>query len=236
MSFSVLSYNIRKCKGYRASNPSPADLAQYIADQDCDVVLCQEVAEKFQVNGQPHCCQISERLGMHHDYGPNACYQDGTHGNASFSALPVVECQNIDVSTSIFEHRGILHSVVELDDQTRCHFFNVHLGLTPGQRLKQIKQLMTYIESKLSEDEPVVIAGDFNDFGGRLKKMFAKLPGFGSAADQLTESAKTWPSHKPKFQLDYVFYRNLTVTNMQLLAEPATRNLSDHLALKVTFQ
>lgn len=237
MIFSVLSYNIRKGKGYRKSNPHISDISNYISQQECDVVMCQEVAEnKHSSDCQSQCCHIANTLNMDHYYGANACYNDGSHGNATFSAFPSISNLNINVTTNPFEYRGILYSVLRPNDSSHIHVFNVHLGLTPGQRRKQIRLLMNFINSTIPEEDPIIIAGDFNDFGGVIKKIFAELPEFESATNNISKpESKTWPSHRPLFQLDNMFYRNLKLIDVQTL-QGQNKYLSDHLALYTKFE
>jgi endonuclease/exonuclease/phosphatase family metal-dependent hydrolase len=235
MSLSVLTYNVKKSKGHRGSTPTPADIAKHIATQHCDVVLCQEVAEVKGEHKGAHCCQIADELHMDHDYGANACYEKGSHGNATFTALPVVDRININVTLSPFEHRGVLHSIVEVEKGVNCHFFNMHLGLTTGQRRKQIDLILSYIEENLPSNDPVIIAGDFNDFDGMLRRKFKAMQNFEGISEHLGNARKTWPSHKPKFQLDHIMFRHLELVNTQVVTEDNTHCLSDHLPIRAEF-
>ncbi len=47
----------------------------------------------------------------------------------------------------------------------RVHIVVVHLGLLPGSRVRQIQQLHQFIEREVPAGAPVVVAGDFNDWG-----------------------------------------------------------------------
>ena len=234
MSLSVLSYNIKKIKGHRGHAVNLLAIADYIAAQKCDVVLCQEMAEDKTSAAEPHCCAMAHYLDMDHEYGANACYEKGSHGNATFSALPMIQSHNLNISTSRFEYRGALHSEMRLADGSACHFFNVHFGLTPWQRKKQFGFILDYIATHLPANDAVVIAGDLNDFGGTLRKQFHTLPDFKSAHDHLGE-IKSFPSHNPRFQLDHILYRHLTLVGAEVVNQSHAAALSDHLALRAEF-
>ncbi len=233
MNLSVMTYNIRKSKGYRGVQPGPEQLGSYMASQRCDVVLCQEVRELTAQN-TAHCCQIASELKMAHHYGANARYDKGSHGNATFSSLPVIESKNIDLSISMFEYRGALYSMMRISATQLCHFFNVHLGLTPWQRRKQLEMILSYINQHIPHEDAVVIAGDFNDFSGALRKQIDGLSEFQCAANALPLGASTWPSRKPRFQLDHIFYRHLKLINVDVLTQ--RQHLSDHLACRAEFE
>jgi hypothetical protein len=55
------------------------------------------------------------------------------------------------------------------------HVVVVHLGLVPASRLRQVEQLGRYIEREVDPRAPLLVAGDFNDWGQRLCRMMAEL-------------------------------------------------------------
>jgi endonuclease/exonuclease/phosphatase family metal-dependent hydrolase len=96
-------------------------------------------------------------------YGQNANYLHGHHGNALLSRFPVLRNENRDVSDHALEKRGVLHCVVALDKKP-VHCFVVHFGLLARSRRRQTEALMTWIKKSVPPDEPLIIAGDFNDW------------------------------------------------------------------------
>ncbi|OGO91694.1 MAG: hypothetical protein A3F10_03430 [Coxiella sp. RIFCSPHIGHO2_12_FULL_42_15] len=238
MQFSLLSYNIRKGKGYRKSTPSIKDIADYLQQTHCDILFCQEITESTTDHGsESQCCNIAHILQMNHHYGPNAYHRQGNHGNAIFSKFETEYHCNLNISTSALEYRGILYAVVKMPNTKRLHLFNVHLGLTPGQRQKQMNLLLTYINKVVPHDEPLIIAGDFNDFDGKVEKLITENKNLKNAMHALPEkNRKTWPSYKPKFQLDHVFYHNLTLKEVKVFENDAPgESLSDHLPIYSVF-
>jgi len=237
MTFKLLSYNIRKGKGNKKPTPILLDIAQFIDQLDCDIVFCQEIAEYKTGTCQSQCCDIADTIKLNHHYGANAHYAHGNHGNAIFSAFETKQHRNLNVSTSPFEHRGILYATVVGPLKKPVHLFNVHFGLTPRQRKKQLHLLLSYIDREVSADEAVVIAGDFNDLGGRIDQFMQAQGSYKNALHAHSKKdRKTFPSHRPLFCLDHVFYRHLTVRKAAVLDGPTCKSLSDHLAIQVIFQ
>src|SRR5690606_15038796 len=103
---------------------------------------------------------LADTVWTHHAYGRNAIYQHGHHGNAILSALPFVHWNNIDASVLSFSQRGFLHGTIE----GGLHLICVHLGLFERERKLQVTQLIEYIHHNIPEDEPLILAGDFNDW------------------------------------------------------------------------
>jgi endonuclease/exonuclease/phosphatase family metal-dependent hydrolase len=100
-------------------------------------------------------------------YGRNANYMHGHHGNALLSRFPVLRNENRDVSDHALEKRGVLHCVVSLN-QTPIHCFVVHFGLLARSRRRQMDTLMRWIRKSVPKDDPLIVAGDFNDWRNLL--------------------------------------------------------------------
>jgi endonuclease/exonuclease/phosphatase family metal-dependent hydrolase len=96
-------------------------------------------------------------------YGRNANYLHGHHGNALLSRYPVLRNENRDVSDHALEKRGVLHCVVSLDKKP-VHCFVVHFGLLARSRRRQTEALMAWIKKSVPPNDPLIIAGDFNDW------------------------------------------------------------------------
>src|SRR5690606_5729050 len=102
------------------------------------------------------------RLWPHYAYGKNAIYKSGHHGNAILSKYPFKYWENIDISSSQYASRSILHGVIDLPGKdVPLHTLCVHMGLFQAERSRQIKTLIERIESHVPHDEPLLIAGDF---------------------------------------------------------------------------
>jgi endonuclease/exonuclease/phosphatase family metal-dependent hydrolase len=130
-----------------------------------------------------------------------------------------------------FEQRGLLHVQVQVG-RRKVHVIVLHLGLIAGSRLRQIEQLGRYIEREIPKKAPVVVAGDFNDWGGKLRPVMNQL-GF---QDFLGERALTYPSRLPLAQLDFVYARGLKPTGLEIPRGRIWWRMSDHLPLIAEFK
>src|SRR5690606_3622341 len=169
-------------------------------------------------------------------YGPNAFYRSGDHGNATLSRYPITRVDNRDLSTNPIEHRGLLYTRLHLPG-TEVHVFNTHLGLNTVQRRRQIARIAKVIEELCQSDVPIVLAGDFNDWTGQLDALVQDRCGLSSALTDLPPRLRrTWPSGRPVFWLDRIYYRNLELLGTTILDEPPLPTLSDHLPIEVEFR
>ena len=112
------------------------------------------------------------------------------------------------------------------------HVIVVHLGLIPASRVRQITQLLAFIAREIPHDAPVLVAGDFNDWGRRVSLMMQ-----GAGLVEWTHSrALTYPSRLPIVQLDHVYVRGLRPTGVMVPHGRIWRQMSDHLPLVAEFQ
>jgi endonuclease/exonuclease/phosphatase family metal-dependent hydrolase len=226
----LMTYNIRKGKGASGRSLMTAAIGEVLPRFALDLLLCQEV-----FHGQRHdqSALLSDALGMPSYYKPNKHRAVGHHGNATFTAAAVRCCENFDISTNSVEKRGALYCVVELSGQP-VHVFNVHLGLNHRQRVRQIEQLQEIIAQRVPDGEPALLAGDFNDWNGRLDTVVRRALGFENAfAAEAFKTMRTWHSRRPVFNLDRVYVRGLHAAQASCLAGEPWNELSDHLPLLV---
>src|SRR5690606_941703 len=123
-------------------------------------------------------------------------------------------------------------------DGVRLNVFNVHLGLNQRQRDYQLRYVMDLVQLVANAGEPVLLAGDFNDWNRKLHTFMGERCG----CDNVLESAAsvlggrdllpTWPAAKPFFALDRLYTRNLKVVQCGRLEGDPWSHLSDHLPLR----
>jgi len=186
-----------------------------------------------------------ESRHLHAAYGMNAIYDHGHHGNALLSAFPIANQANHDVSDHAYEQRGILHCVLHTPSGP-VHCYVVHLGLFEGSRRRQTQALISAVRESAPNGEPVVIAGDFNDWRNSLsaelrnalgvREAFDEI-GSNSALDELVRTlrrkhsahpARTFPAALPFFRLDRIYVRGFHVEAAQVLHGSLWAKLSDH--------
>lgn len=188
----IVSYNIHKGRSATGSRESLDDLRLGLYGLRPDVLFLQEVQgrnqQHFSLDAQHE--SIAAALHMQAAYGRNAIREQTDHGNALLSRYPILYFENQDISDHKLEQRGLLHGVIDVN-QTLVHCFVVHLGLLAGGRKRQVESLVERIRILVPDDEPILIAGDFNDWSNKLAPMFVKQLGlvevFAAAPDGKSE-------------------------------------------------
>ncbi|VVN47473.1 endonuclease/exonuclease/phosphatase family protein [Pseudomonas fluorescens] len=242
--FTVLTVNTHK--GFTALNRRfiLPELREAVRSVSADVVFLQEVHGTHEhhparYSNWPQMPQyefLADTLWPQFAYGRNAVYPAGDHGNALLSKFQIIRHDNLDVSISGHENRGILHCVLRLPgDGQEVHAICVHLGLRESHRNAQLKLLVSRL-AELPADAPVVVAGDFNDWRQRadallkpcgLREVFAELHG---------KPARSFPARLPALRLDRIYVRNLKASRPQVLAARPWSHLSDHAPLSVEIE
>ena len=236
----VATYNIHK--GVLGLGPRRRleihNLGLAVEQLDADIVCLQEVRkvhrrEQEYFSRWPELPQADFLApeGYEAVYRTNAFTRHGEHGNALLSRWPVAAHQHEDISDHRLEQRGLLHCEVSLDGHA-VHVLVVHLGLIPASRLRQVAQLRSFIEREVPPDAPLLIAGDFNDWGDRVRHLLEAMhmqswqPGLNS----------TYPARLPLVQLDYVYARGLQPTGVHVPRGRVWWRMSDHLPLIAEFR
>jgi endonuclease/exonuclease/phosphatase family metal-dependent hydrolase len=234
----IATYNIHK--GVQGIGPRRRleihNLGQAIQQFDADIICLQEVRKHHHSEArhfanwpaQPQADYLAPE-GYHAVYRTNATTRHGEHGNALLSRWPVLGHWHEDISDHRFEQRGLLH--VALSVQGRAlHVVVVHFGLIPASRLRQAAQLGRYIAAAVPAQAPLVVAGDFNDWGDQVRRVLA---GYGLQASGTR--CLTYPARLPIVQLDHIYLRNLRLLSLQVphcqMRGMLWSQMSDHLPL-----
>ena len=246
----VATYNIHK--GVQSVGPAKRleihNLQQAIQQLDADIVCLQEVRKmnrqgerRFANWPQQGQADFLKPQGYHALYMTNAVTKHGEHGNALLSRFEVVRHKHEDMSDHRFEQRGLLHGEVNLQGKP-VHVIVVHLGLIAASRVRQIRQLQEFIDREIGWNEPLLVAGDFNDWGKQLVPIMAEC---GLHSECQSAAHFTYPARLPLAQLDHVYSRGLhRVRQFVPQLDSAVRNtgirswsrLSDHLPLVAEFE
>jgi endonuclease/exonuclease/phosphatase family metal-dependent hydrolase len=165
-------------------------------------------------------------------YRTNAVTRHGEHGNALLSRWPLGDVGHHDVSDHRFEQRGLLHVPVVWQDVT-IHAVVAHLGLIHASRVRQVQRLADFIAAEVPRDAPLVVAGDFNDWGERLDAPMARI---GLARAVGTRPRPTFPSRVPVFALDRIYTRLLDCRLTFVPRGAMWARMSDHLPLVAEFE
>ncbi|MGE0615785.1 MAG: endonuclease/exonuclease/phosphatase family protein [Bacteriovoracia bacterium] len=234
----VLSYNIHK--GFTASNRRYvlSEIRDEIRMVNADLVFLQEVSGAHGRHPGNQLEFLADQVWPHMSYGKNAVYTNGHHGNAILSRYPIIRWENINISAHAYENRGMLHAVVKPEPTgLPLHLICIHLGLTAFGREKQVQQLARRIENEVEADEPLIVAGDFNDWNQRVSRVLADSLGIREAFREVQgKHARTFPSFFPWLHLDRIYFRGLHASQAQCFTHHPWRGLSDHLALFTEFK
>ena len=245
MELKILTYNIHK--GFTTGNYRFVldQVRRLLHEEEADIVFLQEVHGKTQRYKRkrrdfpdvPHFEYLADDLWPHYAYGKNAIYRKGHHGNAILSRYPFRFWENIDISNHRLASRSILHGIVELPGQEMpLHTLCVHFGLFKMERQRQLDTLIERIETHVPHNEPLVIAGDFNDWKREAEKHFEEDLDVKELFAEITgRHARTFPAWLPVLSMDRIYYRGITPVNCARLDRGAWRILSDHAALTGTY-
>ena len=234
-----MTWNIHGGTG-RDGRCDPGRIAALLQDMKCDVAALQEVGDVNRAGRESELADqaswLGRRLGWFVAYGPNLILHGRPYGNAVLSRFPIAHAHNYDLSVPAREPRGCLRADLALPDGKSLHVFDLHLGLSGGERRKQAAMLFS---ADLLRDAavaaPLVLCGDFN--------MWSPLPGpiFRLLRTALRDVAvatrarrATWPSPWPVLRLDRAYVdASVEVLGSGVVNDPRTRAASDHLPLWV---
>jgi endonuclease/exonuclease/phosphatase family metal-dependent hydrolase len=240
----VATYNIHK--GVRGVGPRKRleihNLALAVEALDADLVFLQEVrlfhtreARRFERGafGWPDQGQAEFLAPEGYDvaYRSNAVTRHGEHGNALLSRWPIGDIGHHDVSDHRFEQRGLLHVPVDWNGRT-VHAVVAHFGLAHVSRVRQAQRLAAFIAAEVPVGEPLVVAGDFNDWNEKLDGPMREAGlARARAPHERATQRMTFPSRVPLFAHDRVYLRGLRCCSTMVPRGTPWARMSDHLPL-----
>jgi endonuclease/exonuclease/phosphatase family metal-dependent hydrolase len=210
------------------------ELRDAIREVGADLVFLQEIHGSRSSLGAaisvPHYEFLADEIWPAFAYGRNAVYTHGDHGNALLSKYPIVRSENIDVSTARHEKRGLLHCAVRLPGQQAIvHAICVHLGLRQSHRRHQLQQLCDFVERRIPDAEPLLVAGDFNDWRSKAHAVLLQCAGLYEVfVEARGRAARTFPAQLPLLPLDRIYVRGVRDHTPLVLPVRPWTVLSDH--------
>lgn len=228
-----LLYNIRYATGYGVGYHLPLPfsgffkqtgntlglIASFIRSVNPDVVALIEV-DSGSYRSQKFC--QAQAIAKELDYSHVV---ETKYGYASLAnKIPVLNKQGNGLLTSrkIINHRfhyfneGVKRLVIEVELEEVCIFI-VHLSLKFRHRQQQLEHLHRIVSQT---SKPVIVAGDFNTFGGeREVQLFLAATGLVNAN---LKGLPSHPSHAPKRNLDFILHSpevdasNFTIPDIRL--------------------
>jgi endonuclease/exonuclease/phosphatase family metal-dependent hydrolase len=232
-SLRVLTINAHQ--GLRALHRSGllARMRDALNQTGADIVFLQEIgvaAGTASPVGQYEL--LADTMWPQHAYGRNAVAAGGHHGNALLSKFPIGRWENVDASVGRAEPRGLLHCVLQVPQfPTALHAVCVHLALMESHRRRQVARLVALVDEGISPADPLVIAGDFNDWRERAHRSLVRNLGLDEVhAGPAGRPPRSFPARFPCLRLDRIYVRNVDYRSINLPREPWAR-LTDHVPL-----
>lgn len=217
------------------------DMKELINSSGADLVFLQEVVGKNEFYKKKGLVDsqfefLADSLWSHYSYAQNALYDHGHHGNLILSRFPIESWENINLTTNALEKRGLLVCKIQLPHlhQKSIYAACAHLDLLHSGRKLQYEMIKKKILSlDLSDNPPLVIAGDFNDWNKKSTLIFEQELGMTEAYKKIHgDFAKTFPAGFPMLSLDRIYVKNLEVVTSHIIERPAHQNhFSDHLPI-----
>jgi endonuclease/exonuclease/phosphatase family metal-dependent hydrolase len=233
----VMTVNIHKGFSFLNRRFVLRELRDAIREVGADVVFLQEIHGSRQDTEAavpvPQYEYLAHEIWPAFAYGRNAVYTHGDHGNALLSKYPIVRSENLQVSTARQERRGLLHCALRLPSRDAVvHAICVHLGLKQSHRRLQLQQLCDYVEQRVPSAEPLLVAGDFNDWRAKAHAVLRRCAGLDEVfVEARGRAARTFPARLPLLSLDRIYVRGVRDhAPLALPARPWTV-LSDHAPL-----
>lgn len=213
----IMTYNIHGCRG-GDNTVDPDRILRVIGEGAPDIVALQEVAATS--GQQDHLAYLAQRLGME-------AYRHADCDNAFLSYYPLRGIR-------VFDLRGGYCLQADLDIAgKRMHLINLQLE-TAGLHTQMARLLGSDILGSRNLVCPMIVLGDFADFGGGPGSNF--LSGRLRRARGLLWSA-TFPARLPLVSRDRAYLcGNLRLVDARIPRSLHTRQASSHLPLILTVQ
>ncbi|WP_212974099.1 endonuclease/exonuclease/phosphatase family protein [Bacillus sp. J14TS2] len=226
----VMSFNIH----HGAGLDNILDLqrtAQVIKGAGAEIVGIQEVDRFYSSRSdfQDQAKELAEILGYHYVYGANldrspaeGQVENRQYGTAVLSKYPIIDSENIYLDSFGNEQRGLLRTKINVRG-IHVNFYNTHLGLSVGERVSQVREI---IDISSSSEGPNVLVGDLN--AESHSEEFQLLLNEGNFVDVFDgqDNANTFPVKNPNKRIDYILTSpSVEASNQEVIYTEA----SDHL-------
>jgi endonuclease/exonuclease/phosphatase family metal-dependent hydrolase len=240
----IATFNIHKGLTHFNTSFSLHHQRDLLRKLHADVVFLQEVRDVHKEHSKrfdawPIAGQmefLADTVWKEYAYGKNSVYPAGHHGNALLSKFPIIKTTNIDISAHSTEERGMLHTEISIPNwDVPLHTICVHLGLFARWRKQQLMAIKDYIQQEIPPHSPLIVAGDFNDWGMRSGKDFAHQVGLQEVFDHHTgKPARSFPSWLPILRLDRIYTRGFKIQHVEVHSGANFVKLYDHAMLSAT--
>lgn len=221
MAFRAATYNVHSCIG-TDRRFDPERIAAAILEIDADVLAVQELGWHHRgLRAFDQFAYLAAQTGYHIIEAPTKFHAGAHYGNALLVREPSVHYRSIDLSAPFHIPRGCIIASLEIGSRTLTAI-NVHLGLTPWDRGRQLRRLVHEIDGLEGE---IVLMGDFNSWRPEslsFRPLRQRLPVY--------TTAPSFHARAPRAPLDRIYISpGLALRGAHCLKSPTTGRASDHL-------
>jgi endonuclease/exonuclease/phosphatase family metal-dependent hydrolase len=218
----VVTYSIHACIG-ADGRFDPVRIAHVLRQLNADVLALQEV-ENHPLGDGELLDYLAAETGLTAFAGPTLLRETRHYGNPLLTRLPVLTLNRIDLGLPQREPRGAIDAMLNWHG-IRIQVVATRLGLRPGERRQQVRQLLALYESDPAALS--ILLGDLNEWllWGRplrwLRWHFAPA-----------SQPHTCPARFPLLALDRIrVHPRNALTGIAVHDSPEARVASDHLPL-----
>lgn len=242
----VMTYNIHRAIGVDRRF-RPDRIVEIVLHHEPDVLLLQEVDEGVpRSRGMDLARTLAGTLDYpHYAVGHNVRLRRGRYGNATLSRYPILRERNVDLTVDGRKRRGCQHATLRIEKLAgyphELEVFNLHLGLSAHERMRQVGILVRSAEfSALDPTRPCLVGGDFNDWRSQLHPIFSEVLRFRCATDRARGydgTLRTYPSFSPTGGLDRIYFRGrMEMVTARRCRLRVSKVASDHLPIIADFE
>jgi endonuclease/exonuclease/phosphatase family metal-dependent hydrolase len=233
----VATYNIHKSRGLDRQ-VNPARVVKVLRELNADIIALQEVV--CLEGGVSELNQgrfFADTLSYHYHLGETRRLHGAAYGNVVLSRAPIRAMHNYDLTWRRHERRACLRIDIELPCGHLLHVFNVHLGLTFGERRHQARKLVgADILGNTTLTGTRVMLGDFNDWARGLPSRLLATHLESVDIHHHLGRRRTYPGVLPLIHLDHIYFDpTLQLEQLVLHRSPTALIASDHVPLVAEF-
>ena len=229
----IMSYNIQQA--YNPEGVSELDkIITTIRDTQPDIIGLEECGPTRLVseNVDP-LYSIASELGYYVYTGPGP--QEQTPGVCVLSRFPINQVNYTVISTTDFP-RAVAYTRISINGEM-IDFYTVHTNpVSTIERIHQVTNLLSFINTTSSTTIPRIVVGDFNDLPNTTMYQQMILAGYHDAWTSVgnpinASSGYTWNSYTPNERIDYIFLSNTPNIQVVSFTVLAQQYGSDHLPI-----
>lgn len=233
----VMTFNIQHCHDWKGNKINIPLFSKTIKRFDPDICGLNEVRGRGALAGySDQLRKMAEPIGYNRYFGQTIKVGGiGPYGNGLLTKCPIISAEVVHIpdtddksGNSNFEHRGIIRSLVNIDNR-EVAVLVCHMGLSSPEQKNAVETICGLLDEI---NVPLILMGDFNTApdSAVLAPLFERL--HDSDAVSVNGGTHTFTSYDPKQKIDYIFYSGLRCT----YAETITEIVSDHYPIIAEFE